>query len=46
MQTWIAEFVAFARTSLNTLVLNGRRTAENVSRNLGWYVAHARACRA
>jgi hypothetical protein len=38
VQTWIAEYAAFARTSLNTLVINGRRTAENVSRNLGRYV--------
>ncbi len=39
IQTWIAEFAAFSRTSLNTLVINGRRTAENVTRNLGEYVA-------
>ena len=39
MQTWIGEFAAYYRTSLNTLVLNGRRTAENISRNLAWYVA-------
>ena len=38
LQTWMAEFAAFSRTSLNTLVINGRRTAENVSRNLGDYV--------
>jgi hypothetical protein len=38
VQTWIAEFAAFARTSLNTLVINGRRTAENVTRNLAAYV--------
>jgi hypothetical protein len=38
IQTWIAEFAAFARTSLNTLVINGRRTAENVTRNLAAYV--------
>jgi hypothetical protein len=38
VQTWIAEFAAFSRTSLNTLVINGRRTAENVTRNLGMYV--------
>jgi hypothetical protein len=38
IQTWIAEFAAFSRTSLNTLVINGRRTAENVARNLGAYV--------
>jgi hypothetical protein len=39
IQTWIAEFAAFSRTSLNTLVINGRRTAENVTRNLADYVA-------
>jgi hypothetical protein len=38
IQTWIGEFAAFARTSLNTLVINGRRTAENVARNLAAYV--------
>jgi hypothetical protein len=38
-QTWVAEFAAFGRTSMNTLVLNGRCTAENIARNLGWYVA-------
>ncbi|CAA9392274.1 MAG: Motility accessory factor [uncultured Phycisphaerae bacterium] len=36
---WAGEFASFGRTSMNTLVLNGRRTAENVARNLGWYVA-------
>jgi hypothetical protein len=39
MQTWLEEFSSFSRTSLNTVVLNSRRTAENISRNLGWYVA-------
>jgi hypothetical protein len=39
MQTWIAEFVSYARTSITTLVINGRRTAENITRNIGWYVA-------
>src|SRR5690242_17600730 len=38
-QTWIDEFKAFARTNISTLVINGRRTAENVSRNLPWYIA-------
>jgi hypothetical protein len=37
--TWLDEFKAFCRTNINTLVLNGRRTAENVARNIGWYVA-------
>ena len=39
MRTWLDEFSSFSRTSLNTVVLNSRRTAENISRNLGWYVA-------
>lgn len=37
--TWIGEFAALCRTSINTLLLNGRRTAENIARNLGWYAA-------
>jgi hypothetical protein len=37
VQEWLAEFAAFGRTSLNTLVLNGRRTAENVTRNIALY---------
>lgn len=36
---WTDEYAAFTRTCLNTLVLNGRRTAENVARNVGWYVS-------
>jgi hypothetical protein len=39
MRQWIEEFSSFSRTSLNTVVLNSRRTAENISRNLGWYAA-------
>src|SRR5690242_14538845 len=39
MLTWCDEFKAFAKTNISTLVLNGRRTAENVTRNLAWYVA-------
>jgi hypothetical protein len=38
-QTWIEEFTAYARTTISTLVVNSRRTAENVADNLGWYVA-------
>jgi hypothetical protein len=37
VQEWVAEFAAFGRTSLNTLVLNGRRTAQNVTRNIATY---------
>ena len=39
MQRWLEEFESFTRTSLNTVVLNSKRTAENISRNLAWYVA-------
>src|SRR5437762_3080304 len=39
MLTWCDEFKAFAKTNISTLVMNGRRTAENVTRNLAWYVA-------
>jgi hypothetical protein len=39
MQIWCDEFKDFTKTNISTLVLNGRRTAENVSRNLPWYVA-------
>lgn len=38
-QQWIAEYAAFTRTSIQTLVLNGRKTAENIAANIGWYVA-------
>ncbi len=39
MAAWISEFAAYGRTSLNTLVVNGRRTCENIARNLAWYAA-------
>lgn len=39
MRQWIDEFAAFSRTSMNTLVLNSRRTAENVARNIAWYAS-------
>jgi hypothetical protein len=39
MHTWAEEFVVYAKTTVTTLVLNGKRTAENVARNLPWYVA-------
>jgi hypothetical protein len=39
MATWIEELKSFGQTSLNTLILNGRRTAENITRNIGWYAA-------
>ncbi len=39
MKQYVEEFASYCRTSLATLVLNGRRTAENVARNLGWYAS-------
>ena len=36
---WVAEFEAYAKTTVNTLVINSRRTAQNVAANLPWYVA-------
>lgn len=39
MHTWCEEFKAFAKTNISTLVMNGRRTAENVAQNLAWYVS-------
>ena len=39
MKAWLAEFASFGRTNMHTLVLNGRRTLENIARNLGWYTA-------
>lgn len=38
IETWLAEFTAYSKTSIQTLVLNGRRTAENIARNLRWYI--------
>lgn len=39
VNTWIGELGAYTDVSISTLVANGKRTAENVSRNLGWYAA-------
>jgi len=39
LRGWFDEFAAYARTTVATLVLNGKRTAENVTANLPWYVA-------
>jgi len=41
MQVWIEEYASFGRTSLSTVVLNSRKTAQNVARNLAWYLATA-----
>lgn len=36
---WIDEFIEYARMTVNTLVLNSRRTCENVCNNLPRYVS-------
>jgi len=41
VQTWLSEFADFSRTNITTLVLNSKRTSENIARNVGWYVAAA-----
>ncbi|MFI5378917.1 MAG: motility associated factor glycosyltransferase family protein [Tepidisphaerales bacterium] len=38
-QTWLAEYADYCRTGMRTLLLNSRRTCENLSRNIGWYAA-------
>ena len=38
-ETWIEDYSAYCRTTINTLLLNSRRTAENIARNLSWYVS-------
>lgn len=37
----IDEFVAYGKTTINTLLINGRRTAENLARNIPYYVTTA-----
>src|SRR6185436_2485416 len=32
------DVLAYCRTSINTLVLNGRRTCENIAANIPWYI--------
>jgi hypothetical protein len=39
VEQWLGEFASFTRTSMNTLVLNSRKTGENVTRNIGRYVS-------
>jgi hypothetical protein len=34
----LEDVLAYCRTSINTLVLNGRRTCENIAANLSWYI--------
>jgi hypothetical protein len=44
-QVWLSEYASFCRTSMNTLVFNSRKTAENIARNVGWYAAAPSAAR-
>ncbi len=37
MKAWLAEFASFGRTNINTLVMNGRKTLENIAANVGWF---------
>lgn len=39
MRVWTGEFASYCETTINTLVFNGKRTAENIARNVGWYAA-------
>jgi hypothetical protein len=39
IRAWLAEFASFSRTNLNTMVMNSRRTLENIARNLPVYVS-------
>lgn len=41
IRQWIEEYASFTKTSLNTLVQNSKLTAENISRNIGWYSSTA-----
>lgn len=34
----LEDVLAYCRTSINTLVLNGRRTCENIAANIPWYI--------
>ncbi len=35
---WIDDVCSFSRTSINTLVLNSKKTLTNIARNLPWYL--------
>jgi hypothetical protein len=35
----IEEFLAFGKTTVNTLLINSRKTCENLAQNIPWYVA-------
>src|SRR2546423_9235676 len=38
MAGMLEDVLAYCRTSINTLVLNGRRTCENIAANIPWYI--------
>ncbi len=35
----VEEFLAFGKTTINTLLVNSKRTCENLAQNIPWYVA-------
>jgi len=39
MSDLIEQFSQFCKTNVDTVVINGRKTAENVTKNIGWYAA-------
>jgi hypothetical protein len=39
LQKLLEEFDSYCHTTISTLVINSKRTAENVAKNLHWYVA-------
>ncbi len=39
VRTLIDEFLAFGKTTINTMLINGKRTCENLAQNIPWYVA-------
>ncbi len=36
----VEEFLAFGKTTINTLLVNSKRTCENLAQNIPWYVAN------
>jgi hypothetical protein len=39
MDDLVEQFAQFCKTNVDTVVINGRKTAENVTKNIGWYAA-------
>ncbi len=35
----VQEYLAFGKTTINTLLVNSRRTCENLAKNIPWYIA-------